>query len=86
SKLISVTSLERFSFAVIYIGRLGFLSILVFLFLCFLVVELEWTPEKMVKWLKSLQKNVTNESNENLSNEVTEINFDGDSIKDKDLE
>ena len=77
---------EIHSFAVIYIGRLGLLSILVFLFLCFLVVELEWTPEKMVKWLKSLKKNETNESNENLSNEVTEINFDGGSSKDKDLE
>jgi S-DNA-T family DNA segregation ATPase FtsK/SpoIIIE len=81
-----VIGYEIHSFAVIYIGRIGLLSILVFLFLCFLVVELEWTPEKMVKWLKSLQKNVTNQSNENLSNEVTEINFDGDSIKDKDLE
>ena len=84
--LSGIIGYEIHSFAVIYIGRLGLLSILVFLFLCFLVVELEWTPEKMVKWLKSLQKNVTNESNENLSNEVTEINFDGDSIKDKDLE
>jgi len=84
--LSGIIGYEIHSFAVIYIGRLGFLSILVFLFLCFLVVELEWTPEKMVKWFKSLQKNVTNGSNENLSNEVTEINFDGDSIKDKDLE
>jgi len=84
--LSGIIGYEIHSFAVIYIGRLGLLSILVFLFLCFLVVELEWTPEKMVKWLKSLQKNVINESNENLSNEVTEINFDGDSIKDKDLE
>ena len=84
--LSGIIGYEIHSFAVIYIGRLGLLSILVFLFLCFLVIELEWTPEKMVKWLKSLQKNVNAESNENLSNEVTEINFDGDSIRDKDLE
>ena len=84
--LSGIIGYEIHSFAVIYIGRLGLLSILVFLFLCFLVVELEWTPEKMVKWLKSLQKNVTIESNENLSNEVTGINFNEDSIKDKDLE
>ena len=84
--LSGIIGYEIHSFAEIYIGRLGLLSILIFLLLCFLVVELEWTPEKMVKWLKSLQKNVNAESNENLSNEVTEINFDGDSIRDKDLE
>ena len=84
--LSGIIGYEIHSFAVIYIGRLGLLSILVFLFLCFLVIEVEWTPEKMVKWLKSLQKNITTESNEILSNEVTEINFDGDTIRDKDLE
>ena len=95
SILSGIIGYEIHSFAVIYIGRIGLLSVLVFLFLCFLVVELEWTPEKMVKWLKSLQKNETIESNENLSNEVTQVNFDGDSkysnmnedsIRDKTLE
>ena len=90
--LSGIIGYEIHSLAVIYIGRLGLLSILVFLFLCFLVVELEWTPEKMVRYFKSVQKN---ETNENVSNEVTEVNFDGDSnypninedsVKDKALE
>ena len=33
-----------------YIGRIGILGALIFFFLCFLVVELEWTPEKMRLW------------------------------------
>ena len=67
---------EIHSFAVIYIGRLGLLAILVFLFLCFLVIELEWTPEKMITWFKGVQKN---ESNEDFSDESLQHDFDGKS-------
>jgi S-DNA-T family DNA segregation ATPase FtsK/SpoIIIE len=67
---------EIHSFAVIYIGRLGLLAILVFLFLCFLVIELEWTPEKMITWFKGVQKN---ESNQDFSGESLQHDFDGKS-------
>ena len=33
-----------------YIGRIGIFSGLVFFFLCFIVVQLEWTPERMKTW------------------------------------
>ena len=33
-----------------YIGSVGVLTSLAFFFLCFIVIELEWTPEKMKQW------------------------------------
>ena len=37
-------------FMISYIGSVGVLTSLVFFFLCFIVIELEWTPEKMKQW------------------------------------
>ncbi len=77
--LSGIIGYEIHSFAVIYIGRLGLLAILVFLFLCFLVIELEWTPEKMIEWFKGLQKNEPhNESKENFSDEELQLEVDPD--------
>ena len=77
--LSGIIGYEIHSFAVIYIGRLGLLAILVFLFLCFLVIELEWTPEKMIEWFKGLQKNEPHdESKENFSNEELQLEVDAE--------
>ena len=83
---------EIHSFAVIYIGRLGLLAILVFLFLCFLVIELEWTPEKMITWFKGVQKNETNEDflDESLQHDFdrksNHSNLNEDSAEEKELD
>ena len=37
-------------FMISYIGSVGVLTSLAFFFLCFIVIELEWTPEKMKQW------------------------------------
>ena len=37
-------------FLTTYIGRIGIFTGLTFFFLCFLVLELGWTPEKMKTW------------------------------------
>ena len=37
-------------FLISYIGNIGVRSFLVFFLLCFIVLELEWTPEKMKLW------------------------------------
>ena len=63
-------------FAVIYIGRLGLLAILSFLFLCFIVIELGWTPEKMALWFQSLKKTETQKTNEEIADEGIEIDLD----------
>ena len=83
---------EIHSFAVIYIGRLGLLAILVFLFLCFIVIELEWTPEKMITWFKGVQKNETNEDflDESLQHDFdrksNHSNLNEDSAEEKELD
>jgi len=77
--LSGIIGYEIHSFAIIYIGRLGLLAILVFLFLCFLVIELEWTPEKMIEWFKGLQKNEPHdESKENFSDEELQLEVDAE--------
>jgi S-DNA-T family DNA segregation ATPase FtsK/SpoIIIE len=65
--LSGIIGYEIHSFSVIYIGRLGLLGVLMFLFLCFIVVELGWTPEKMVSWFKDLNDKQENSIEENLS-------------------
>ena len=39
-----------------YIGGVGVFTSLAFFFLCFIVIELGWTPEKMKLWLTSIFK------------------------------
>lgn len=74
--LSGIIGFEIHSFAVIYIGRLGLLAILSFLFLCFIVIKLGWTPEKMTLWFKSLKKTKTQKTNEEIAVEGIEIDLD----------
>ena len=71
--LSGIIGFEIHSFAVIYIGRLGLLAILSFLFLCFIVIELGWTPEKMALWFQSLKKTETQKTNEEIADEELKL-------------
>ena len=73
--LSGIIGFEIHSFAVIYIGRLGLLAILSFLFLCFIVIELGWTPEKITLWFQSLEKTETQKTNEEIADEGIEIDL-----------
>ncbi len=57
-------------FLTIYIGRIGIFAGLTFFFLCFLVIELGWTPEKMRIWwnrvMVQTKKPTTPEEEQNL--------------------
>ena len=57
-----------------YIGRIGIFSGLVFFFLCFIVFQLGWTPEKMKVWIISFFKK--NELNQNIENNESSISFE----------
>ena len=53
-------------FMINYIGSVGVLTSLAFFFLCFIVIELEWTPEKMKQWWigsknKEVENKITND-------------------------
>lgn len=45
--LSGVIGFEMHSFLVAFIGKIGLLCILVFVFLCFIVIELGWTPDNL---------------------------------------
>ena len=61
-------------FLISYIGRIGIFSGLVFFFLCFIVFQLGWTPEKMKVWINSFFKK--NELNQNIENNESSISFE----------
>ena len=61
-------------FLIDYIGRIGILSGLIFFFLCFIVFQLGWTPEKMKVWIISFFKK--NELNQNIENNESSISFE----------
>ena len=61
-------------FLIDYIGRIGILSGLVFFFLCFIVFQLGWTPEKMKVWIISFFKK--NELNQNIEKNESSISFE----------
>lgn len=58
-----------------YIGRIGIFSGLVFFFLCFIVVQLEWTPERMKTWFSIFfkKKEISENINPNESSIYNEI-------------
>ena len=60
--------------ATIEIGNIGVFGILFFFFLCFLVIELGWTPEQIVTWWQKL-KNKENEPTEETSPADLESNI-----------
>ena len=76
-----------------YIGSVGVFASLAFFFLCFIVIELEWTPEKMKQWWigsknKEVENKITND--ETLIDPVSldedskdEIEIDFDTTKSK---
>ena len=80
-------------FMINYIGSVGVLTSLAFFFLCFIVIELEWTPEKMKQWWigsknKEVENKITND--ETLIDPVSldedskdEIEIDFDTTKSK---
>jgi len=49
-----IVGYEITQFLSAYIGNFGILAALLFFFLCFIVIELGWTPEKMNLWVKVL--------------------------------
>jgi len=51
-----IIGFEIHGFLTTYIGRLGLLGGLLFIFLCFIVIELGWTPENILSWIKSFKK------------------------------
>ena len=51
-----IIGFEIHGFLTTYIGRLGLLGGLLFIFLCFIVIELGWTPEHILSWFKSFKK------------------------------
>ena len=51
-----IIGFEIYGFLTTYIGRLGLLGGLLFIFLCFIVIELGWTPEHILSWIKSFKK------------------------------
>ena len=55
-------------FFVSYIGSVGMFALLAFIFLCFIVIELGWTPEKMKQWLSQLSNK--NSQNKNKDEEI----------------
>ena len=96
--LSGIIGFEINAFLTSYIGSLGVFASLAFFFLCFIVIELEWTPEKMKLWLtgvmtKKVKQEITNEetSTESVSldieskdENISEVNLD--SIKSKEVE
>ena len=52
-----IVGFEINAFLIIYIGNIGVFGILLFFFLCFLVIELGWTPEQIInQWQKLKNK------------------------------
>ena len=91
--LSGIVGFEINVFMISYIGSVGVLTSLAFFFLCFIVIELEWTPEKMKQWWigsknKEVENKITND--ETLIDPVSldedskdEIEIDFDSTKSK---
>jgi S-DNA-T family DNA segregation ATPase FtsK/SpoIIIE len=69
-----------------YIGSIGIFTLLAFIFLCFIVIELGWTPEKMKHWLSQISKK--NSQNKNTNEEILtesvplDLNSENENIND----
>ncbi|MDA0794265.1 MAG: DNA translocase FtsK 4TM domain-containing protein [Bacteroidetes bacterium] len=72
--LSGIIGFEIHAFAITYIGRLGLLAILMFVLLCFSVVELGWTPEKISSWFKAFNQSEEVAKEESDSKEDVELN------------
>ena len=77
--LSGVVGYEMHLFLVAFIGKAGLFGILLFTFLCFIVIELEWTPEKM---RFALQQFFKKGEDNNLESETSNIpNFQNEEDK-----
>ncbi|MGB1405062.1 MAG: DNA translocase FtsK, partial [Flavobacteriaceae bacterium] len=65
-----------FHFSILYIGVIGVLALLLFSFLCFIVIELGWTPEKMSLWIQNLKKEEQEASSDTTPMTENEIHID----------
>ena len=93
--LSGIVGFEINVFMISYIGSVGVLTSLAFFFLCFIVIELEWTPEKMKQWWigsknKEVENKITNDetlidpvSLDEDSKDEIEIDFDSTKSKNK---
>ena len=69
-----------------YIGSIGIFTLLTFMFLCFIVIELGWTPEKMKHWLSQISNK--NSQNKNTDEEILtesvplDLNSENENIND----
>jgi S-DNA-T family DNA segregation ATPase FtsK/SpoIIIE len=93
--LSGIVGFEINVFMISYIGSVGVLTSLAFFFLCFIVIELEWTPEKMKQWWigsknKEFENKITNDetlidpvSLDEDSKDEIEIDFDSTKSKNK---
>jgi len=69
-----------------YIGSIGIFTLLAFIFLCFIVIELGWTPEKMKHWLSQISNK--NSQNKNTDEEILtesvplDLNSENENIND----
>ena len=72
-----IIGFEIHSFLTTYIGRLGLLGGLLFIFLCFIVIELGWTPEHILSRIKSLKKEIdsTEETLDRQNEDAVELDF-----------
>ena len=55
-----------------YVGEIGVLAILIFFFMCFVVIQLKWTPENIQLWWEKFwnKNNKTENLNENFSESI----------------
>ena len=64
-----VVGYEIFILMSTYMGSIGLASLLTFLLLCFVVIELDWTPERVKSWFTTTPPN-KNDINEAPKNEL----------------
>ena len=78
-----IIGFEVHDFLVAYIGKVGLFGILLFLFLCFIVIELEMTPERIMTWIESLKKEEkeTEETLNNIPESEDSISLDISSVE-----
>ena len=78
--LSGVVGYETFILMSSYVGTIGLASLLTFLLLCFVVIELDWTPERVRSWFtnspskkhdtyKSSENKLKNQEPDDLNNE-----------------
>ncbi|MDA7711108.1 DNA translocase FtsK [Flavobacteriaceae bacterium] len=80
-----IVGYECYNFITDYIGKIGLLFFLIFTLLCFLVIELNWTPEKIKSWFKekSAEPETTDENEEDPFSLPLDQLIDEDSLEEE---